>query len=111
MKYGPRSRTNARKLIQAATDLGFDTRVVKTTVGGYDAPQEVVLRVMGIDPDEPTVVEKEPTEVAEKPAGNRSRDAWETYATSIGVQVDHAMTRNDIRDAVQAHEEGKNSGH
>lgn len=38
-------------------------------------------------------------DTAERPAGNAARDAWATYAASIGVTVTDAMSRDDIRTA------------
>jgi len=34
------------------------------------------------------------------PRGNASREAWATYATSCGVEVDADWPRDEIRDAV-----------
>jgi hypothetical protein len=47
----------------------------------------------------------EATDVAiERPPGNGSRDLWEAYATSIGLEVADSQTRDDIRTAVLEHD-------
>lgn len=40
-----------------------------------------------------------------RPKGNAGRAAWAQYAGIVGVAVDDEMGRNEIRDAVVAHEE------
>jgi hypothetical protein len=69
-------------------------------------PGEVAVE----DPDVQEVAETAHTEAViddtdpTRPAGNASREEWEAFATSVGVEVEEGMSRNDIRDAVKAHE-------
>lgn len=116
--YGPRSKRNARLLVNAARELGYPTSVVKTTMGGYNAPDAVVNEALGVEeikegveypapspePASIPVPEPDPEPVQETapkvkcPKGNASRGAWAAYAQSLGVTVDDRMTRNQIRD-------------
>lgn len=47
--YGPRSKANARLLLDAAAGLGYPSRVVKTSRGGYTVPQDVLDAALGVE--------------------------------------------------------------
>ena len=113
--YGPRSKANARILLEAAAALGYPSRVVKTSRGGYSVPQDVLDAALGVEkieegvfypaPTEP--LSEEPTEASvtvEKPRGNASREAWAEYATSLGVSIDDDWSRDDIKNLVNEEE-------
>ncbi len=125
--YGPRSRENARALLDAAKALGYPTSVVKTTRGGYNAPTDVVESVMGVAaiqpntvypaPDEIPVLENDDTinpdtaievkaEVLERPNNGASFPAWADYAKSVGIEVTDEDTRNGLIAKVDALKEG-----
>jgi len=122
--HGPRSRENARLLLDAASALGYPSTVVKTTKGGYNAPQDVVDMALGVADIEEgktypapdagsdgvpvltTEVTKENAADAAKaeeiktslvrPNNGASREEWKNYAESVGVEV----TENDKRDGI-----------
>lgn len=120
--YGPRSRANARLLLDAAKALGYPASVVKTSRAGYSVPQDVLDAALGVEkieegifypaPPEPpsesqeeapeTVLEEETT--PEKPRGNASREAWADYAKSLGVSIDDDWSRDDIKNLVNEEE-------
>lgn len=121
-KYGPRSRNNARKLIDAALDLGYESRVVKTTVGGYVAPADVVDLVEGIRHIEegisypaPVAVVAAPQAVVgalevvvETPRGNAPRKVWEDFAAEQGIDgegMEYAELKRVAIEAAQARKE------
>lgn len=114
-KYGPRSRNNARKLIDAALDLGYESRVVKTTVGGYVAPADVVDLVEGIRHIEegvtypvPVTVVAAPVAIVEPPKGNAPRKEWEDFAAEHGIDGDgmeYAELKRVATEAAQARKE------
>lgn len=113
--YGPRSRANARLLLEAAAGLGYSPRVVKTSRGGYTVPQDVLDAALGVEkieegvfypapPEPPSVEPTEPLVTVEKPRGNASREAWADYATSLGVSIDDDWSRDDIKNLVNEEE-------
>ena len=55
--YGPRTRENARALIEAAKTLGVDVRLIRTTAGGYMVPAEVMGLIKGVAHVEEGVIE------------------------------------------------------
>ena len=115
-KYGPRSRANARKLIDAALDLGYESRVVRTTIGGYLAPADVVDLVEGISHIEegvtypvpvgvvaaPVVLLAAPKVIVEPPKGNAPRWAWEDFAAEHGIDGEGMEYTELKRVAVEA---------
>lgn len=119
--FGPRSRENARLLLAAARELGYPTSVVKTTRGGYDAPQDVVESVLGVEnieegvnypaPDEPseddtTVDENPEPQTLERPNNGASRQDWADYAESLGIEVTSDDKRDGLIEKVDAQKEG-----
>lgn len=122
--YGPRSRDNARLLLDAAKELGYPTAVVKTTRGGYNAPEDVVQQVMGIAdieegvnypaPDEAPAPQESTPEVGEeqeapekvRPNNGASRADWVDYAESLGIEVTEDDKRDGLIEKVDALKEG-----
>ena len=111
--YGPRSRANAKALLDAATVLGLDARVVRTTQNGYLVPEEIVASLDTLSEIEEGVVYPVPEEVTgttpteeplERPRGNFGRETWVAYAASIGVDVPEDASRDDIKALVEAKE-------
>lgn len=113
--FGPRSRENARLLLEAAKELGYPSSVVKTARGGYRAPQDVVDAATGLEgieegtvypaPDEETSEsEEQADETLERPNNGASRDEWVAYAKSVGVEVADDDTRNGLIEKVDAQE-------
>lgn len=119
--YGPRSRDNARLLLDAAKELGYPSLVVKTARGGYNAPEDVVQTVLGIAgieegvnypaPDEPsedetTVDENPEPQTLERPNNGASRQDWADYAESLGIEVTSDDKRDGLIEKVDALKEG-----
>jgi hypothetical protein len=111
--YGPRSRANARLLIDTATALGYPTSVVKTTRSGYTAPEDVIQAILGVSGIEEGVTYPAPAEVApagaqtlERPNNGASRAEWVAYAESVGIEVTADDNRNGLVKKVDALEEG-----
>lgn len=118
--YGPRSRENARLLLDAAEELGYPASVVKTARGGYNAPQDVVQRALGVFAIEEGVVYPAPEDAApaaaevdsgnparlERPNNGASRAEWVAYAESVGIEVTADDTRNGLVEKVDALTEG-----
>lgn len=113
--YGPRSQHNARLLLDAAEELGYPSRVVRTSRGGYLVPQDVLDLALGVDKIEEGVFYPAPEEnVSEgqegapkeddKPRGNASREAWADYAKPRGIEVTDNMSRDDIKNLVNEEE-------
>jgi|SRR5690606_7248549 len=108
--HGPRSRQNAQILLTAAKELGYPVQVVKTSLGGYTAPQDVIdaaLGIAGIEegrvypaPEEPK--EKEAAEPLPRPNNGASREEWARYAKSVGVEVTDEDTRNGLIEKADA---------
>lgn len=114
--YGPRSRENARLLLDAAKELGYPSSVVKTTTGGYNAPEDVVEMASGADGIEEGKTypapdgqeqEQEQDTTLERPNKGASREEWKNYAESIGVEVVDDDKRDGIVEKVEA-KEGSN---
>lgn len=121
--YGPRSRENARLLLDAAKELGYPTAVVKTTRGGYNAPEDVVQSVLGLegieegvtypapseepaDVDTPVDTEANDTPALERPHNGASLKDWADYATSLGIEVTEDDKRDGLIEKVDAQKEG-----
>lgn len=130
--YGPRSRENARLLLKAAEELGYEPQVVRTTSGGYNAPEDVVEAVLGVSdieegkdypaPDEgadgipvltneagdqdTSQAEEVETELV-RPHNGASKADWVKYAESVGVEVTEDDTRDGLIEKVDA-KEGNN---
>jgi hypothetical protein len=117
--YGPRSRDNARLLLDTAKELGYPAAVVKTTRGGYNAPEDVVQAVLGIADIEEGVnypaPDEEPTpEVGEdqtepekvRPHNGASFKEWSDYAKSLGIEVTEDDKRDGLIEKVDALKEG-----
>lgn len=102
--HGPRSKANAKALLEAAKLLGYPSTVVRTTRTGYMAPEDVVQTVLGVAHIEQGVQypapEPEPTPIP-KPRGNGSREAWAEYAASQGVEITDDLSRDDIKNMVE----------
>lgn len=126
--HGPRSRDNARLLIDAAKSLGYPTAVVKTTAGGYKAPQDVVDAALGVSGIQEGVVYPAPaeevpvapvadedaaeetveeTDEPQRPNNGASRAEWVDYAKrSVGYIATDDDTRNGLIEKVDALQEG-----
>lgn len=114
--YGPRSRENARLLLEAAAALGYSSSIVKTGRGGYVVPQDVLDAALGVEkieegvfyPAPPEPPSEEPTEAivtVDKPRGNASREAWVEYArAAFGIDIDDDLSRDDIKNLVNEEE-------
>jgi hypothetical protein len=104
--HGPRSKANAKALLDAAKALGYSSAVVRTTRTGYMAPQDVVETVLGVAHIQEGVKYPAPDpephkEALPKPRGNGSREAWAEYAASVGVQITDDLSRDDIKNLVE----------
>jgi hypothetical protein len=104
--HGPRSKANAKALLDAAKILGYSSTVVRTTRTGYMAPQDVVETVLGVAHIQegvqyPAPADEPAEEPQTKPRGNGSRDAWAQYAASRGVQITDDLSRDDIKNMVE----------
>lgn len=111
--YGPRSRENARLLIDTAKALGYPTSVVKTTRAGYTAPEDVLQAILGVSEVEegvtypaPEDVAPEGTQTLERPNNGASRAEWVAYAESVGIEVTADDNRNGLIEKVDALKEG-----
>jgi hypothetical protein len=111
--YGPRSRANARLLIDAAIALGYPTSVVKTTRAGYNAPEAVIQAALGVSGIKEGVTYPAPENVPpggaqalERPNNGASRAEWVAYAESVGIEVTADDTRNGLVKKVDARKEG-----
>lgn len=110
--YGPRSRANARALLDAVKVLGLDARVVRTTLNGYFVPEEVVASLDNLSHIEEGIVYPVPEEntppadePVERPRGNFGREAWAAYyATKFGTDAPEDASRDDIKALVEAKE-------
>lgn len=113
-EYGPRSRANARMLIDAAASLGHPSSVVKTTTTGYRVPRDVLEIALGVEKIQPDVEYPEPISTEEAPAieeppragPGSSRQAWVDYAAALGVAVEEHENRYDIIAKIDAQKEG-----
>lgn len=111
--YGPRSRENARLLLKAAEDLGYEPQVVRTAPGGYQAPADVVETALGIadvkeDTEYPPPAEAEEAKAElVRPNNGASREDWKNYAEARGVEVTEDDKRDGIIEKVDA-KEGSN---
>lgn len=111
--HGPRSRANAALLLGAAAALGYPAQVIKTTRGGYSAPEDVIQAALGLTAIEEGVVYPAPSEPAPEPAEEKvrpnngaGRPAWADYAESVGIEVTDEDTRNGLIAKVDALQEG-----
>lgn len=118
LTYGPRSRKNARNLIEAAKELGYATSVVRTSFAGYIAPRDVVEHVMGVTEavkdieegvtyPEPSKAVQAAPETPAAPRGNASRKIWEDFAREVGVDSEGLDYTELKRAATKAARTGK----
>lgn len=98
--YGPRSRENARLLVDAAASLGVDKRLIRTQAGGYLVPVEVLdfINGEGEHEAEEKVEEKRPSQAD-------SKADWLAYAEGKGLSVTDENTKAEIVEAVKNAEE------
>ena len=116
VEYGPRSKANAQMLLAAAAALGYPSRVVKTSRGGYMVPQDVLDAALGVEkieegvfypapPEPPSQGQADASVTDEKPRGNASREAWALYTrTRLGIEVTDDLSRDDIKNLVNEEE-------
>lgn len=116
VEYGPRSKYNAQMLLAAAAALGYPSRIVKTSRGGYLVPQDVLDTALGVEkieegvfypapPEPPSESQEDGSTTVEKPRGNASREAWADYATTtFGITIDDDLSRDDIKNLVNEEE-------
>lgn len=116
VEYGPRSKANAQMLLAAAAALGYESRIVKTSRGGYLVPQDVLDTALGVEkieegvfypapPEPPSESQEDGSTTVEKPRGNASREAWAAYATTtFGITIDDDLSRDDIKNLVNEEE-------
>lgn len=112
--YGPRSKANARALLDAAAELGLHPGVVRTQAGGYLVPEEVVAIVVGVQhieenheyepPPAPEVTPEAAVETPKRPAVNEPKDVWVNYATAINLTVAEDATKAEVIDLVKSAE-------
>lgn len=113
--YGPRSRANARLLLDAAKALGIHPREVRTQMGGYLVPEEVVdyiNRDLDIqDEDDKGGTDETPVPVdtakhtPDRPSTADPKADWLAYAQAIGLDVTDENTKADIVAAAKKAEE------
>lgn len=111
--YGPRSRENARLLLDAANALGIHPREVRTQIGGYLVPEEVVdyinrdLEDQG-EVEEVVHEENVPVDTEHTPDRPSTADPkadWLAYAQALGLDVTDENTKAEIVEAVKKAEE------
>jgi hypothetical protein len=110
--YGPRSRENARLLIDAANTLGIPVREVRTQNGGYSVPVEIVDYI-NRDLDNEDAEDKGGTEAGgvpgdtdtKRPSQADSKADWLAYAESKSLDVTDENTKAEIVEAVKKAEE------
>lgn len=120
--YGPRSRENARLLLKAAEELGYEPQVIRTTMGGYTAPEDVVQQVMGVSDIEEGKEYQAPEDEQDtsdeaqgegkadgptRPHNGASKADWVAYAEHVGVEVTEDDTRDGLIEKVDAKEGNK----
>lgn len=99
--YGPRSRANAKALLDAAAVLGVDVRAIRTTQGGYLVPAEVLALVKGTSRIQEGVEYAAPT----RPGINEKKEVWFEYATTVlGLDIAGDATKAAVVEAVKAFE-------
>lgn len=122
--YGPRSRENARLLLDTAKGLGLGPQVVRTQVGGYLVPEEVVDKIneavvaeaerLAAEEAEAEAERQRAAEEEEKakadsevkrPSQADSKADWLAYAQAKGVEVTDENTKAEIVEAVKKAEE------
>lgn len=119
--YGPRSRENARLLLDAAKALDIHPREVRTQVGGYLVPEKIVDYINGEAPEAPesdaesqgaaesTEVSDSGTQEQEAPVKRPSvpdaKADWLEYAQHIDLDVTDDNTKAEIIEAVKKAEE------
>lgn len=89
----PREGTPARER--------HDEQVTKGLLVPLDVPVDGAPEAAEVA-EEPTAEQAE--ESVARPKANAGRPAWETYAKSVDVAVTEAMSRDEIRAAVEARE-------
>lgn len=122
--YGPRSRENARLLLDTAASLGYGPEVIRTQVGGYLIPEDVsdalakdiqetaALNEQALREAEEQEAEKEKEQVEEQKVEEVARPAqadpkadWLAYAQHKGLDVTEDNTKAEIVEAVKKAEE------
>lgn len=127
--YGPRSRENARLLLDTAKDLGLGPEVVRTQVGGYLIPEAVSDAIAQRLQEEAAaaeeaeaqrlaaeeearaaaeaekVAEEKVDDEAKRPSQADSKADWLAYATGKGLDVTEDNTKAEIVEAVKKAEE------
>lgn len=123
--YGPRSRENARLLLDTAKGLGLGPEVVRTQAGGYLIPEAVSDAVAQRLQEEAAAIEaaeeaaraaeeearvaaeaeKQAEEESKRPSQADSKADWLAYATSKGLDVTEDNTKAEIVEAVKKAEE------
>lgn len=105
--YGPRSRQNARLLLDAAAALGIDPTTIRTQVGGYLVPQEILDLITESVPVQPdteypppgeatTTVTKDEDPAPKRPGKNDSKATWAEYAAALGLSIPENATKDDL---------------
>lgn len=123
--YGPRSRENARLLLDTAEALGLGPEVVRTQAQGYKVPEEIVDAINAEVEEtarlaaesqaeaeeaqrlaaEEEAARKAAEEEAKRPSQADSKADWLAYATSKGIDVTDDNTKAEIVEAVKKAEE------
>lgn len=114
--YGPRSRENARLLLDTAKEIGVHPREIRTQVGGYLVPEAVVDHINATlpDPEEHPDDEQGGTQEGDvpgdtgmkRPSVADSKADWLAYAQEgLGLAVTDENTKAEIIEAVKAEEE------
>lgn len=81
---GPRSRETARKLIDAAGEVGLSAKVIKTTNGGYLVPTEVVDYLDSLEDQALSQIAADIREVIEAAEAAKEKDS--TVADEVPVE-------------------------
>jgi len=126
--YGGRSSENARLLIKAAEELGYEPWVVATTQQGYIVPEDVLNLVNPpkeeteddaelaegdapeTEAEEEVAAEVEETEddTPKRPGKNDSKADWSAYVEALGAEIPEGATKDDLFALADEAEKEKN---
>lgn len=115
--YGPRSRENARLLLDTAASLGYGPEVIRTQIGGYLIPEDVsdalakdiqetaALNEQALQEAQEQEEKVQEVEEVARPAQADSKADWLAYAQHKGLDVTEDNTKAEIVEAVKKAEE------
>lgn len=96
---GPRSREMARKLIDAAGEVGLSPKVIKTTNGGYLVPVEVVDYLEAEEDRAVSQVAADILEVVKEAQENAQRAADEAVEERLAAEAKQAEAEKTAAEA------------